>query len=98
MAQMMCIKGRTHPHHTGLVSGRVYEVAMVKQCCNTVAHAEGSVFTVRVRLRCLKCGGVERGPKYVPWGPRRFVPWVSPKVELDEVQRLYRPSRIKEKA
>lgn len=98
---MMCIRGKTHPMHTGLESGKVYEVAIVRLCgCNTAtAHAEGSVFKRRVTVRCLVCRKiVDRPAKYVPWGPDRFVPWTGPKVELAEVQRLYRPSRRKEKA
>ena len=91
MARMLCIKGRQNPAHTGIVSGQVYEVSIVKPCCSLAAHAEGSVFKVRVRLRCKKCGRITRGPMYVPWGPERFVPWQHvPKVSRKEVQALYK--------
>lgn len=95
--RMMCIRGRQHPAHTGLVSGQVYEVSIAKPCCVTAAHAEGSIFLKRVKMICNRCGAVMHRVVYVPWSPDRFVPWSDPKIEEAEVQRLYRPSRRKEK-
>lgn len=93
--RMLCIRGRQHPFHTGLVSGQVYDVVVGPHpCCGKgkEAHAEGSVFRRRVTLVCAFCKTRKVGYRsYVPWGPDRFVPWQEPKVDEREVRELYSP-------
>lgn len=99
--RMLCIEGRQHPFHTGIVSGQVYEVSAAPFCCNAGAKsvcADGSVFIRRVTLRCRYCSWVRRrytGP--VLWKATRFVPWQEPKVSLEEVRALYLAPPLREK-
>lgn len=75
MAKMLCIAGRQHPCHTGLVAGQVYEVTISPFCCSFRAAAEGSVFIRPITVHCRICGKFHRNCKLVPWGPWRFIPW-----------------------
>lgn len=75
--KMLCIRGRTAPQHTGVFSGRVYEVDLVHHCCETRALAQGSVWKKNVKLNCQKCNVIVLAYAgcMVPWSPDRFVPW-----------------------
>lgn len=98
MAKMMCILGRQHPTHTGLVAGQIYEVTKGSFCCrSSVAFAEGSEWRpLPNRLRCLRCRGYPKPvSKMVPWGPWRFVPWNDEIVkELEkETEELFKSDK-----
>lgn len=99
--KMMCIKGRQHPAHTGLVSGQIYEVNPHPSSCDVCPYkpvaADGSVFTRPVRIKCFICGKVLPAKQQnVPWNPNRFVPWDDPKVSLEEANDLYAPTKLVE--
>jgi hypothetical protein len=99
VARMMCIRGKQHPAHTGLVAGQVYEVSVQRICGCAIglrAFAQGSAFFKPTRMRCSTCGKRDTFTQ-VPWGPDRFVPWSDPKVSKKEVRELYQPSPVREK-
>lgn len=99
--KMMCIAGRQHPAHTGLVAGQVYEVTITRICCRDVAMAEGSKWRWAeiVGVKCRRCKAKTR-VKLVPWGPWRFVPWtpeVVKELEKDN-EALFKSDKEKQDA
>lgn len=91
--RMMCVRGKQHPAHTGVVAGQVYDVDIVQAACGCTndprALAQGSVFKRKVKLDCIACKKVCWYGGMVPWGPDRFVKWDDPKVGEKEVRELY---------